>query len=78
MGPKKKSGKDQEEDTSTYDLLTIYRKSCKELETPVCKVFEEKLLLAIDEEVHLPEILVNEKIEEFGARAIVNALMKTK
>ncbi len=78
MGPKKKAGKDQEEDTSTKDLLNIYRKSCKEFEIPVSKVFETKLLDILDQEAHLPEILINEKIGEFGARALVNALMKTK
>jgi DUF1009 family protein len=51
MGPKKKTGKDQEEDTSTRDLLTIYRKICKELEIPVCKVFENKLIEVNDEEI---------------------------
>ena len=78
MGPKKKTGKDQEDDTSTRDLLSIYKKSCKELEIPICKIFETKLLEVLDDEGHLPEILINEKIGEFGARAIFNALMRTK
>jgi hypothetical protein len=78
MGPKKKAGKDQEEDTSTKDLLNIYKKSCKEFDIPVCKLLETKLLEALEEETHLPEILINEKIGEFGTRAIANALTKTK
>jgi len=78
MGPKKKAGKDQEEDTSTRDLLSLYKKFCKELEIPICKIFETKLLEVLDDEVHLPEMLINEKIGEFGARAIFNALMRTK
>lgn len=77
MGPKKK-GKDEEEDTSTKDLLTYYKKNCKELEVPVCKFFEAKLNEVLEEDSHLPEILINEKIGEFGARALANALIKTK
>lgn len=79
MGPKKKAkGKDDEEDTSTRDLLTYYKKNCKEFETPICKLLETKILEVLDEDLHLPEILINEKIGEFGARALANALMKTK
>lgn len=79
MGPKKKGGKkDEEEDTSTKDLLTYYKRNCKELEIPVCKLLENKLNERLDEELHLPELLINEKIGDFGARAISNALVKTK
>jgi hypothetical protein len=78
MGPKKKGGKDDEEDTSTQDLLTIYKKNCKELEIPFCKLLESKINEVLDEGGHLPEILINEKIGEFGARAVASALMKTK
>lgn len=79
MGPKKKKGgKDEEEDTSTKDLLTFYKKSCKELEIPFSKPLEIKINEVLDEDDHLPEILINEKIGETGARALSNALMKTK
>jgi hypothetical protein len=78
MGPKNKNGKDQEEDNSTRDLQSIYRKTCKELETPICKLFDTKLTELVSEDVHMPEILINEKIGEFGARAIVTGLMRTK
>jgi hypothetical protein len=77
MGPKKK-GKDEEEDTSTKDLLTYYKKNCKEYEISVCKILEGKILEVLDEDTHLPEILVNEKLGEFGARALSNALIRTK
>lgn len=79
MGPKKQKGKGQEEeDTSTKDLLTFYRKFSKELEVPICKPFEIKLNELLDEDQHLQEILITEKIGEFGARALANALKNTK
>lgn len=79
MGPKKKGGKkDEEEDTSTQDLLTFYKKNCKEFEVPICKLLEARINEVLDEGDHLPEILINEKIGEFGARALANALIKTK
>jgi hypothetical protein len=79
MGPKKKAGgKDDEEDTSTRDLLYIYRKNCKELEIPSCKMFESKINEVLEEDGHLPEILINDKIGELGMRALASALMKTK
>jgi hypothetical protein len=77
MGPKKKPG-DGEEDFSTRDLLNLYRKNCKELEVPICKILESKLVEVVGEDANLPEILINEKIGEFGARALSNALIKTK
>jgi hypothetical protein len=80
MGPKKKAakGKDDEEDTSTRDLLYMYRKNCKELEVPSCKIFESKVNEVLEEDAHLPEILINEKVGELGMRSLANALMKTK
>ncbi len=79
MGTKRKTkGKDEEEDTSTKDLLTYYKKYCKELEIPICKIFETKVNEVLEEDAHLPEILINEKIGEFGGRALANALKATK
>ncbi len=78
MGPKKKPGKDEEEDTSTRDLLNMYRKNCKELEIPTCKMFEIKMSEVLEEDNHLPEVLISEKVGELGVRALANALIKTK
>lgn len=79
MAPKKKTkGKDEEEDTSTKDLLTYYKKFSKELEVPISKALEAKINEMLDEDIHLPEILINERIGEFGARALANALKSTK
>jgi hypothetical protein len=79
MASKKTKGKkDEEEDTSTKDLQTYYRKYSKEFEVPVCKILDTKLTEMLDEGSHLPEILINEKIGEFGARALANALKNTK
>lgn len=80
MGPKKgKKGKgDEEEDTSTENLKTFYMKMSKELEAPMSQTLIAKLNDALEEDEHLHEILINEKIGEFGARALSNALMKTK
>jgi hypothetical protein len=77
MGPKKKTG-EGDEDTSTQELLNHYRKCCKELEVPICKLIDTKINEAKDEDTHVPEILVNEKLGEFGARALSNALMRAK
>lgn len=80
MGPKKPNkGKNQEEeDTSTKDLLTYYKRNCKELEIPTCKILEAKINECLDANDVLPEILLNEKVGEHGARAIANALKSTK
>jgi hypothetical protein len=76
MAPKKgKGGKPgQEEDNSTIELYNLYKKYSKEQEFPMNKLLEEKLREQNDNGEHLPEILINEKITEFGARAIANAL----
>ncbi len=79
MAPKKKSGKGpEEEDFTTKELLNLYKKACKELEIPISKILESKLNEVLSEDQNLPEILVNEKIGEFGARALCTALTKTK
>lgn len=80
---KKKEKKDKkkqvdEDDNSTKDLLVYYKKFCKELEIQPFKNLETKLTELIEENGHLSEILVNEKIGEFGARALFNALKACK
>jgi hypothetical protein len=79
MGPKKKPGKQgEEEDLSTKHLLFFYKKFCKELEIAPSKDFISKVNEKLDEDLHMPEILLNEKIGEFGAKALADALKKTK
>ena len=79
MGPKKQAAKQgEEEDNSTKDFLTYYKKFCKELEVPIFKPLETKIGELIEEGGHLNEILINDKIGEFGARALFNALKAVK
>jgi hypothetical protein len=79
MGPKKKPGKQgEEEDLSTKHLLNFYKKFCKELEILPSKELVKVLAEKVAEDLHIPEILVNEKIGEFGAKALADALKKTK
>ena len=81
MGAKKKEGKAKqvdEDDNSTKDFLTYYKKFCKELEIQPFKNLETKVMELIEEGGHLNEILINDKIGEFGARALFNALKAVK
>lgn len=87
MGPKiKPSGKAggkgvkkvQEEDNSTKELLTHFKKNCKELETPIYKPLELKLTELLDETLHLNEILINDTILPAGIKAITKSLKSTK
>jgi hypothetical protein len=79
MGPKKKAGKQgEEEDLSTKHLLFYYKKFCKELEIPPSKALIGKINEKLDEDLHMQEILVNEKMGEFGAKALADAMKKTK
>jgi hypothetical protein len=81
MGPKKSGGgakAGDEEDVSTKNLLNIYKKTCKELEIPHSKQIENKILAQLEEDLHLPELLITDKIGEMGAKAIATALKKTK
>ena len=79
MGPKKQAAKlGEEEDNSTKDLYTYYKRQCKELEIPLYKPLETKIAELQEEGGHLSEILINEKIGEFGARALFNALKAVK
>ena len=76
MGAKKKpNAKDAVEDTSTKEFLREYKKSCVQFETPSFKPLEKKLVEVMEEgDSKLPEILVNERIGENGAKAIANGL----
>lgn len=79
MGPKKQAAKQgEEEDNSTRDFFNYYKKYCKELEVPVFKPLENKITELMEEGLHLNEILINDKIGEFGARALFNALKNVK
>jgi hypothetical protein len=81
MGAKKKEGKSSapdEDDTSTKDFLTFYKRYCKELEVQPFKKLEEKVTELIEEGGKLSEILINEKIGEFGAKALFSALKAVK
>ena len=82
MGAKKKEGGKSsavdEDDTSTKDFLTYYKRYCKELEVQPNKKFEEKVTELIEENGKLSEILINEKIGEFGAKALFSALKAVK
>lgn len=79
MGPKKQAAKQgEEEDNSTKDFLTYYKRYCKELEIQPFKSLETKITEILEEGGHLNEILINEKIGEFGARALFNALKAVK
>jgi hypothetical protein len=79
MGPKKKPTKQgEEEDLSTKQLLSYYKKFCKELEILPSKELVKSLNEKVAEDLHMPEMLINEKIGEFGAKALADALKKTK
>jgi hypothetical protein len=79
MGPKKQAPKQgEEEDNSTKDLFSYYKRCCKELEISVYKPLETKFVEKIENGEHVNDILINEKIGEFGARALFNALKMVK
>jgi hypothetical protein len=79
MSPKAKpKGGTDEEDTSTREMLMMYKKNCKELEVPICKMFELKVNEVLEEDGHLNEVLISEKVGELGVRALANALIKSK
>jgi hypothetical protein len=82
MGGKKKAEKKtkvvDEDDFSTRDFFNYYKRYCKELEIQPYKNLETKLSELVEESGHLTEILINEKIGEFGARALFNALKSVK
>ncbi len=81
MGPKKqpKGGKKpEEEDNSTKEFLTQYKKSCRELEFPIYKPLETKVNTLIEEGNYLNEILVIEQFGLAGIKTITKALKATK
>ena len=83
MGGKKKGGDKKkaavdEDDTSTKDFLTYYKRYCKELEVQPFKKLEEKVTELVEENGYMSEILINDKIGEFGAKALFNALKAVK
>ena len=79
MGGKKgKKGKGQEdEDNPTENFLPAYRKACKENEVTPAKSLVSKIEEILDEGEDLNEILVNDRIGEFGARALATALRRS-
>ena len=84
MGAKKKGkgkgkGKQEvEEDHSTKNLLQLYKKYSLTKEAPLSKVFEKKIQECIDNEEHIKEILVTEKIGSKGGSALGSALKEVK
>lgn len=78
MGPKKGGGKVEEEDSSTSELLSIYKKQIKENEAIISKVLELKLLDVLENGGHLGEALINEKVGELGIKSFTTGLMKVK
>jgi Ran GTPase-activating protein (RanGAP) involved in mRNA processing and transport len=79
MGAKKgKKGKGQEdEDNPTENFLPAYKKACRENEVTPAKSLVNKVEEIMDEGEDLNEILVNDRIGEFGARALALALKRS-
>jgi hypothetical protein len=80
MGPKQKAkgkGKDEEDDTSTVDLLAIYKKQCRQHEIPYSKVIENQINSKLEEDTHLQELLIDDKIGEEGMIQFSKALKLT-
>jgi len=81
MGAKKKAAAkgEVEEDLSTKEFQKEYVKSCTLFETPLFKPLYKKLQEVFEEgDGKLPEILINERIGENGAKAIANSLKLAK
>jgi len=81
MGAKKKDKKKKpdEEDLSTKELLTLYKKGCKESEIPIYKPLEQKISLQLTENSHVNQILINEpNFGSNGVKAIFKAFKATK
>jgi Ran GTPase-activating protein (RanGAP) involved in mRNA processing and transport len=79
MAPKKKAakakgGKDDEDDTSTADLLAHYKKNCKLEGIPISKCIVKQLDEKLEEDVDLQEVLIDEKIGEENAFEFCKAL----
>ena len=76
MGPKKQQkGKgNEEEDVSTQELLTLYKKNCKVAQIPYSKGLEKLINDKLEEGVDLNEILLQEKLKEEGTIELCKAL----
>lgn len=79
MGAKKgKKGKGaEEEENPTENFLVQYKRACKENEVTPSKTLLNKVEECLEEGDDLNEVLINEKIGEFGARALATALKKS-
>lgn len=79
MGPKKQKakGKDEEEDTSTVDLLAIYKKLCRQNDVTYSKAIERQINERLEEDTHLQELLIDEKIGEESMIQFSKALKLT-
>ena len=79
MGGKKgKKGKGTEdEENPSENFLAAYKKACKENEVTVNKLLVSRIEDILDEGEDLNEILIMEKIGEFGARALALALRRS-
>ncbi len=74
MGPKSKQKGNEEEDLSTQELLTLYKKYCKGAQIPYSKNFEKLINEKLEEGLDLNEIVLHEKIKEEGAIELCRAL----
>ena len=81
MGPKKgKKGKgkgNEDEENPTENFFGLYKRCCKEFETVPSATLLNKTEECLDEGEDLQEILINEKIGEFDARALCKALQNS-
>lgn len=75
MGPKKQQNKNgEEEDLSTQELLSNYKKLCRLSQIPINKPFEKLINSKLEEGSDLNELLLQDRIKEEGAIEICNAL----
>ena len=81
MGTKKgKKGKgkgNEDEENPTENFFGLYKRCCKEFETVPSATLLNKTEECLDEGEDLQEILINEKIGEFDARALCKALQNS-
>ena len=72
MTDKKKKG-GPEEDISTDQFLKVYKKKCDQLSVPICKIFKDKIDLAISEGDHLYKLHIWEELGPIGVRTIMES-----
>ena len=78
MGPKKGKKKGQDdEDNPSENFLPAYKKACIENLVTAAPTLVQKVEDTLDEGDDLNEILVNDKIGEFGARALATGLKRS-